>query len=383
MHILISPNAFKNSLDATAAADAIEKGLQQSSLSCTTTCFPIGDGGDGTGYLLTQIRGGVFINETIHDPLGRKISASFGLIDDGQTAVIEMAAASGLRLLRVDELDPLHTSSYGTGELMIKALDKGVRKIILCVGGSATVDGGCGILQALGVRFLDTNGKPLTGMPENLVHLAAIDVSGLDKRITGCEYTILCDVANTLLGEKGAANIFGPQKGASEKAVKQLETSLTQFNKIVLQTLGVDMAGMIHGGAAGGTAAGLQALLNAKIVNGVDYFLDITGFDVALQKADILITGEGSIDLQTLEGKAPYGVAVRAKKKNIPVIALAGKVPLEACPELDAYFDVLLPIGHEPSGIQAAMLATGDNLTRSAKQLGNLCYHWLPHVKRD
>ena len=372
MHILISPNAFKNSLDATAASQAIEKGLQQSSLLCTTTCFPIGDGGDGTGYLLTQIFGGVVSNETVHDPLGRKISASFGLINNGQTAVIEMAAASGLRLVRVDELNPLYSSSYGTGELISKALDKGVKKIILCVGGSATVDGGCGILQALGIRFLDMNGKPLAGMPESLVQLAAIDVSGLDKRITGCECIILCDVANTLLGKNGAANIFGPQKGASENAVKQLEASLIQFNKIALQTLGVDMAAMIHGGAAGGTAAGLQAFLKAKTVNGIDHFLNITGFNEALQKADILITGEGSIDLQTLEGKAPYGVAIRAKKKNIPVIALAGKIPLQSHPELNAYFNVLLAINNEPSDIQAAILVTSDNLTRSAMQLGNL-----------
>ena len=372
MHILISPNAFKNSLDATAAAYAIEKGLQESSLSCITTCFPIGDGGDGTGHLLTQIYDGVFINEPVHDPLGRKINASFGLIDNGQTAVIEMAAASGLHLLNADELDPLHASSYGTGELMGKALDKGVKKIILCVGGSATVDGGSGILQALGIRFLDTKGEPLTGMPESLVNLAAIDVSGLDKRITQCECIILCDVANTLLGEKGAANIFGPQKGASENSVKKLEVSLTQFNKIVLRTLGVDMSALIHGGAAGGTAGGLQALLNAKTVNGIDHFLDITGFDEALKKADLLITGEGSIDLQTLEGKGPYGVALRAKKKNIPVIALAGKVPLQPCPKLDAYFDVLLAINNEASDMQAAMLATGDNLSRSAKCLGNL-----------
>jgi len=372
MHILISPNAFKNSLDATAAALAIEKGLQQSSLPCTTTCFPIGDGGDGTGHLLTTIRNGIFIDETVYDPLGRKIKASFGLIEDGQTAVIEMAAASGLRLLSADELDPLHASSYGTGELIIKALDKGAKKIILCVGGSATVDGGCGILQALGIRFLDANGKPLTGMPESLVNLAAIDVSGLDKRIQKCACIILCDVANTLLGKKGAAKIFGPQKGASENAVMKLEASLTQFNKIVLQTLGVDMAAIIHSGAAGGTAAGLHAFLKAKTVNGIDHFLDITGFDEALQKADLLITGEGSIDLQTLEGKGPYGVAVRAKKKNIPVIAMAGKIPLQPCPELDVYFDRLVSINNEPSDIQAAMLATGDNLTRSAKQLGEL-----------
>lgn len=372
MHILISPNAFKNSLEAGSVALAIEKGLQQSSLSCTTEIFPIGDGGDGTGYLLTQKLGGTIIHKTVQDPLGRNREASFGYMEDSQTAVIEMASASGLRLLQETELDPLHASSYGTGELVLKALDKGAKKIILCVGGTATIDGGTGILKALGIHFLDKNGNALNGMPESLVNLDSINMSGLDKRILKCECIILCDVANTLLGENGAANIFGPQKGAAEKDVIQLEASLTQFNKIVLQTLGMNMASLIHGGAAGGTAAGLHACIDAKLVNGIDYFLEIAGFDEALQKADILITGEGSIDLQTLEGKAPYGAAVRAKKKNIRVIALAGKIPLQNYPELDAYFDVLLTINNEPTDMQAALLATNDNLTRCAKQLGNL-----------
>ena len=211
MHILISPNAFKNSLDATSAANAIEEGLLQSGLACTTQCFPIGDGGDGTGTLLTKACNGYFVTEMVHDPLGRLINASMGLIDDGQTAVIEMAAASGLQLLKKEELNPLQANSFGTGELMVKALDRGVKKILLCVGGSATVDGGCGILRALGIEFLNKEGDVLEGLPENLIHLSSINISGLDKRMKACECVILCDVTNPLLGEKGAANIFGPQ----------------------------------------------------------------------------------------------------------------------------------------------------------------------------
>jgi glycerate kinase len=371
MQILISPNAFKNSLDAAAVAHAIEKGLQQSSLTCTTTCFPIGDGGDGTGSLLTQLCDGIFIEETVHDPLGREIHSRFGLIDNEQTAVIEMADASGLRLLKEDERDPLHASSFGTGELMMKALDRKIKKIILCVGGSATVDGGCGILQALGIRFLDAGNQPLTGIPGSLQHLSIIDLSGLDKRIRECECIILCDVTNPLLGEQGAAKIFGPQKGASEKMVQQLEASLTQFNTIVLQTLGIDMSVVKHGGAAGGVAAGLHALINAKLVNGIDQFLTITGFDKVLEKADLLITGEGSIDLQTLDGKGPYGVAVRAKKKNIPVIAFAGKLPAQPKAELKTWFDQLININTVPMDIDAAMRETESNLILAARQLGN------------
>jgi glycerate kinase len=369
MQILISPNAFKNSLDADAVARAIEKGLQQSSLTCTTTCFPIGDGGDGTGRLLTQLCGGIFMKETVQGPLGNKVEAGFGLIDDGQTAVIEMADASGLRLLNDGERNPLQASSFGTGELLVKALDKNVKKIILCIGGSATVDGGCGILKALGIRFLDNKGQVLNNLPESLVHLAEIDLSGLDKRIKDREFSILCDVTNTLLGDKGAAKIFGPQKGASEKMVEQLEAALTQLNKIVLQQTGTDMSAIKHGGAAGGVAAGLNALLDAKPVNGIDEFLAITGFDKEVDKANLLITGEGSIDLQTLGGKAPYGVAVRAKEKNIPVIAMSGKT--EASHELNKWFDEILNINTGSTDLAAAIAATAENLTRTARQLGN------------
>ncbi len=372
MHILIAPNAFKNSLDAMSVAEAIAKGLHQSELSCTTGCFPVGDGGDGTGELLIKKFNGNFITQQVHDPSGRMIRAAMGLIDDGKTAVIEMAAASGIRLLQQDELDPLHASSYGTGELIKKALDKNVQKIILCIGGSATVDGGCGILQALGIRFLDAANSMLMSLPESLTDLSSIDVSGLDQRIAGCEIIILCDVANPLLGENGAAKIFGPQKGASKSQVIQLENSLIQFAKTALQITGIDMAGIKHGGAAGGVAAGLHTFLNARMVNGIDYFLDITRFDQALQKASIVITGEGSIDLQTLEGKGPFGVAMRAKKKNIPVIALAGKVPAESHEELNKCFDLLLSINHEAGDLQTVLAATQENLIRSGKQLGDL-----------
>ena len=371
MHILISPNAFKNSIDAAAAAKAIEKGLHQSVLNCTTTCFPVGDGGDGTGQLLTEISNGIFITENVHDPLGRKIRANYGLIDNGQTAVIEMAAASGMRLLKKDELDPLQASSYGTGELIKKALEQGVKKIILCVGGSATVDGGCGIAEALGIRFLDVDRKILKANPENLLHLSAFDLTGLDKRILNTEFIILADVANPLLGEKGSAKIFGPQKGASETEVEQLEKSLTRFNKIVMKTTGIDMSEVKYGGAAGGTAAGLSALLNAHVVNGIDYFLTITRFDDALQKADLVITGEGSIDLQTLEGKAPYGVAERAKKKNIPVIGMAGKLPEKPFAELAVYFDELININQKGADLAAAILLTKENLIQTSLALGN------------
>ncbi|MBL7745186.1 MAG: glycerate kinase [Chitinophagaceae bacterium] len=371
MHILIAPNAFKNSLKAVNVATAINDGLRQSVLACTTHIFPVGDGGDGTGELIIQHCNGMIVPASVHDPLGRTISSSFGLINNGKTAVIEMADASGLRLLKKSELNPLRTSSYGTGELIRHALDKNVSSIILCIGGSATVDGATGILQALGFRFLNKEGKELQSLPESLTELDSIDISTADKRIMNTELTVLCDVANYLLGQEGAAAIFGPQKGASPDDVRNLESSLSSLKDIVLKQTGNNMSGIKHGGAAGGTAAGLAVLLNAQLVNGIDHFLSLTGFDKALEKADLVITGEGSIDIQTLQGKGPFGVAQRAKRKGIPVIGLAGKLPEVIPGELKRYFDLLLSINPELTDIEAAIKNTRSRLVRTAKETGD------------
>jgi glycerate 2-kinase len=376
MHILIAPNAFKNSLSARDAAEAIREGLLESGLSASLQCFPIGDGGDGTASLIVENQQGVFYEVQANDPLGRKIKTSIGFVDGGKSAVIEMADISGLKLLQYQELDPLHASSFGTGELIRSAMDRGARKIILGIGGSATVDGGCGALQALGVRFLNQSKKELTHLPEALVLLDAIDVSGIDKRIWETELIVLCDVNNFLLGEKGAAAVFGPQKGASKDEVIILEKALNKLKEVSYHYTGKDMNSFRHGGAAGGTSAALNIFLNAKLVQGIDYFLDITCFDEALKKADLLITGEGSIDLQTLEGKGPYGVARRARKKSIPVIGLAGKVPLESIAKLDHYFDVLMAIGNPSEDLKTAMQHTEVNLRHTACKLGKLISTW-------
>jgi glycerate kinase len=371
MHILIAPNAFKNSLNATDVAEAIKKGLLQSKLHCTCECFPVADGGDGTAALLIEKLNGTIIQTEVHDPLKRKINTSFGLIDNDGTAIIELADASGLRTLQPREYDPLHASTFGTGEMIKHALDKGVSKIIIGIGGSATVDGGTGILEALGIRFLDADKKVLPTLPESLIDLAFIDTSNIDKRIFDVELIILCDVENTLLGERGAAAVFGPQKGASDEDVRKLEAALTKFRDVTFQQTGKEMASIKHGGAAGGVAAGVSAFLNAKLVNGIDYFLKVASFDKALQKADLVITGEGSIDEQTLHGKGPYGVAKKAKQTNIPVIGLAGKIPLQPGESLKNYFDVLLPINNEPSS-ERVLQQTKDNLIRTAMEIGDL-----------
>jgi glycerate kinase len=386
MHLLIAPNAFKNSLSAAEVAEAIRRGLDRSRLKGTrlpysSECFPVGDGGDGTGDLLIERLGGHRVAAEVRDPIGRMIKTYWGLAEDGTTAVIEMANASGLRLLDRHELDPLKADSAGTGDLIRAALDqdqrwlpnKKLRRIIVGMGGSATVDGGTGILQSLGVRFLNSDGQPLLDLPGGLIDLASIDRSGLDPRLAMIELIVLCDVNNPLTGPQGAAAVFGPQKGASPRDVQQLDAGLTQLAKVIYRQAGIGLSSLPRSGTAGGAAAGLHGLLSARLTNGIDYFLDITGFDAALDRSDWVITGEGSIDEQTLQGKGPFGVARRAKKKGIPVIGLAGRLPAEITPGLKEYFDMLLPISAEKLELAEALRLTAVNLERTAEQVGN----WL------
>ncbi|MES2376812.1 MAG: glycerate kinase [Bacteroidota bacterium] len=371
MNILIAPNAFKNSLDAQSVAEAIALGLQQSNLECQCQLFPVADGGDGTGSLIIKHLNGTLINTPAHDALGRQITAAFGLVDGGRTAIIEMADASGIRLLKTTELNPMLANTFGTGELIKAALDHGVTKIIIGMGGSATVDGGMGILNALGIEFLNEDGKALNPIPEELINIAAINTGNLDKRISACEIIVLCDVDNQLLGPEGAAAVFGPQKGATAANVVELDAMLARFAAITLQQTGQNMTTIKHSGTAGGAAAGLYAFLNAKLVSGANHFLELTGFNSALQNADIVITGEGSIDEQTLQGKAPAAVAAAAKTKNLIVVGLAGKVPAEPGEALNQAFDQLISINTDPVDLITALKHTRGNLIATAKKIGD------------
>lgn len=369
MHILIAPNSFKNSLPANDAANAILQGLEQSRLGFTGECFPVGDGGDGTGDLLMRKLDAVKIEVMAHDPLGRERPASFGLGVNAPTAIIEMASASGLRLLDEQELDPLHATSRGTGELIREALDRNARHILLGIGGSATVDGGMGILTALGIRFTDIQGRAIA-TAVGLTGLAAIDTSGLDPRLKDTRLTILCDVENPPLGPTGSAAVFGPQKGATPEDVILLESALQRFCAIVRATTGKDISRLPSGGAAGAAAAGLYALLGARLERGIDYFLQVTDFDEALRRSDLVITGEGSIDEQTLRGKAPFGVAVRAKARGIPVIALTGRIPDDTTP-LRPFFDEIISINPPGMPLSEALASAALHLTATARELGS------------
>jgi len=371
LNILVAPNAFKDALDATSAARAIGAGLEASRLDCRCELFPVGDGGDGTGELLVARLGGERRTAPSHDPLGRPIQACFGLVDGGATAVVEMAAASGLRLLTQAERDPLRATSFGAGELVSAAFEAGARRIVLCVGGSATVDGGVGLLQALGVRFLDASGLVLDDLPAGLSRLQAIDPSQALSQLGRAPITVLCDVENPILGDLGAAAVYGPQKGAGPEAVVILEAALARYCAVIRRQTARDVAKLPRGGAAGGVAAGLAGLASADLVRGIDYFLDATDFDEAVARSDLVITGEGRIDGQTLQGKAPMGVAMRARAGGVPVVALAGQVAADALGELEQAFDVVLPISADRMRLEEALRRTADDLARTAREIGD------------
>jgi glycerate kinase len=377
LHILIAPNAFKNALPADEVAAALGRGIARSTLEASVEAFPVGDGGDGTGDLLIRRWNADKIAVKARDPLGRPVTTYFGRYDPARvglsgptTAIIEMANASGLRLLAATELDPLHALSVGTGDLIRASLDHKVGRIILGIGGSATVDGGTGILRSLGVRFLNVDGQPLRELPADLCELESIDSSGLDPRLAGTEIIVLCDVDSPLTGPEGAAEVFGPQKGAPPQAVRRLEAGLETLARVIKRQTGRDVAGVRRGGAAGGAAAGLYGLVSAQLVSGIDYFLTATAFDAALDGSTHVITGEGAVDRQTLEGKAPFGVAVRAHARGIPVIAFAGKVP-EDIDVLKGVFDQIIDINPASMGLAEAIAHTAVNLERAAMEWGN------------
>lgn len=368
VHVLIAPNAFKNSLPADEVAAALTEGLMQSRANITIRSCPVGDGGDGTGKILAfHLHARKQMYKTV-DPLGRPVTAPVYYTSDG-TAIIELSDASGLKLLPITEYDPIRTSTFGTGILIKKALGRKVRRMVLAIGGSATVDGGTGILKALGVRFLNREGIAIQNLPQDLYALHSIDTSGMDTRIKQTELVILCDVKNKLLGTKGAARIFGPQKGATAENIASLQKNLRRLDKIIQQTSGIKMSALPYSGAAGGVAASLTALCNARAVNGIDFFLDTIQFTQQLQNAGIVITGEGALDAQTLEGKAPLGVALNAKRAGIKVIGVAGKTET-GNKKLLHYFDQLININKPSTSLAQALRDTRINLIKTGKKIG-------------
>lgn len=366
MKILIAPNAFKGSLTAMAAAEAIADGVQRVFPHAELVQLPIADGGDGTLDTIMATAGGEIHSVRVMNPLGAMIDARFGLLPDG-TAVVEMAEASGIRLIGREQLNPMRTTTFGTGQLILAAMDHGANRIIVGVGGSATVDGGAGMALALGVSLVDALGDPISFGAEGVLALDRIDLSTRDSRINDVEIIVACDVTNPLIGPEGAARVFGPQKGADPAMVEKLDSGLARYAEIIERDTGQAVAELPGSGAAGGLGAGLVAFLGARLESGADVVLDTLNADAHLANVDLVITGEGAIDAQTIYGKAPIGIAKRASKRGIPVIALGGYIAEDANIVYEHGISALVAIENRPMSLDEAIINV-SNLLRSASE---------------
>jgi len=324
--ILIASDSFKGAASALEVCNAIENGIKQVCPEVETIKTPMADGGEGTVESLIAATKGRFIRKLVTDPLGGKVKAKFGILGDNKTAVIEMAEASGLPLVPPEKRNPLKTTTYGTGELIKYAMGKGAKRFIIGIGGSATVDGGAGMAQALGAKLVDKRGKEIGFGGDSLSNLFKIDTSSMDERIKACDFEVACDVDNPLCGTKGAAYVYAPQKGATKTQVTVLDRALSHFANIVYRDTGTKVDTFPGAGAAGGLGAGLVAFLDARLKSGIELVIKASGIEHYIQDVDLVITGEGKIDGQTIFGKTPIGVAKLAKKYGKPVIAVCGMV---------------------------------------------------------
>lgn len=372
MKIVIAPNAFKGSLSAWDASLALEEGIKKGMESAETVKMPIADGGDGTVDALVRDSGGEFVREEVSGPFGEPVRASYGIIEEGKTAVIEMALASGLALVPPGREDPMSASTYGTGELIRKALEKGCRKIVIGIGGSATNDGGAGMAEALGVKFFDGKGEKIARGGAALARLRKVDASGLDERVSGAEIIIASDVTNPLCGERGASMVYGPQKGASRDMVRELDEALLNYSRVIEKDIGLKVKDIPGAGAAGGLGAGLMAFLGAEMRSGIELVMDIIGFEKAIEGASLVVTGEGRIDAQTGYGKAPGAAAEFCLRKNIPVIGVCGMLD-DGIEELyEKGFTSFLPVTKAPCSLEYAMGNAYSLLADAGRRLAGM-----------
>lgn len=355
MKIVIAPQGFKGSLEAAEVARYIARGVSKVFPEADLVVLPIADGGEGTVRALVQASGGRTITTRVMGPLGHPVNATWGLLGDGRTAVIEMAAASGLPLLRREERNPMRTTTYGTGEMIRHALDHGVTKLIVGIGGSATNDGGAGMAQALGARLLDADGRDVPLGAKGLKRLESIDLRGLDPRLSSVTVEVACDVNNPLLGPKGASAVYGPQKGADPHMVRELDAGLKAFADILERDLGVEVRNVPGAGAAGGLGAGLMAFLHATLRPGVEIVFAAIGLDRELQGADLLITGEGRVDRQDVHGKAPLAAAQLAGRHHVPSIAVVGSTGRDYQVVYDHGLDAVIGTINRPMPLDKAI----------------------------
>ncbi len=369
LKIIIAPDSFKDSISAVKAASSIEAGIKDVSNDFEIEKIPLSDGGDGLVESLVSATGGQIIEKKVMGPLEKKVDAFYGILGDANTAVIEMAAASGLQLVPLEKRNAKRTTTFGTGELILDALNKGCTKLIIGIGGSATNDGGIGMAKALGVSFFDKKGNELVAIGgKDLIDLDTIDISKLDSRLNNIKVQAACDVDNPLTGTYGATYVYGPQKGVDTKMLSNLEEGMKNFARVVNKDLclNVDFPGA---GAGGGFGAGIYAFLGGNLSSGIELVMNAVGFDQKVDDADLVITGEGKLDNQSIFGKVPVGTAKRAKKYQVPVVALAGDLNVKGNLiheyGVDAYFSIL----NRPMDLDEALLKTSDLLKESASQV--------------
>jgi len=372
MHIVIAPDAFKDCLSAREVALAVSRGIKKIIPHATIQIAPMADGGEGTVESLIDATKGEMIKVPVKDPLMRDITSFYGISGDGTTAVIEMAAASGIELIHSGEKDPWVTSTYGTGQLISHALGRNCKKILLGIGGSATNDCGAGMAEALGIKFTDGSGAPIGPGGGALGAVQQIQLDGLDPRIAETEILVACDVSNPLTGPQGASHVYGPQKGADPEMVKKLDSNLAHFAKKIKEQTGKDISRVPGSGAAGGLGAGLMAFLGARLMKGFDMIAETVGLEEKIRKADLVITGEGKMDGQTRFGKTPFGVAQLARKHGRPVIGIAGTVDEGAQALYEEGFQVILPILEKPSDLEYAIKKAPVLLERTGERVARM-----------
>ncbi len=367
--ILISPQEFKESLTGLEVANAIQEGINKVDSKIKTSLVPVADGGDGTLQTMVDVTGGEIITETVRDPLGRNIDSVWGKLGDDNSAVIEMAKASGLALLNENEKSATLTSTYGTGQLFKFALDQGINNFIIGIGGSATNDGGAGFVSALGAKLYDENGKEVESNGISLSSIRDIDMSNFDERVKNTSVRVACDVTNPLCGNEGASAIFGPQKGANPEEVNLLDKNLLHWASLIKDQLGKDILNVPGSGAAGGLGAGLMAFTDAELSIGANIVLDSLNYDEHLRDVDLVIVGEGSTDKSTQFNKSPVAVAMRAKKLGIPVICLSGSIGEGYSESRDLGISSFFSIVSGPTELKYAIENAHELIVKSTEEI--------------
>ena len=367
--IVLAPDSFKESMTAKEVCEAMERGIRKANSQIRCIHVPMADGGEGTMQSLVDATGGRVYSKEVVGPLGNNVVAEYGILGNGEIGVIEMASASGIHLVDSEKRNPLITTTFGTGQLIKACLDKGVKKLLIGIGGSATNDGGAGFIQALGGRLLDENGDDLSYGGGALAKLHTIDLSNLDERLKYVSVEVACDVNNPLCGKEGASYVFGPQKGATREMIEILDQNLSHYAEVIKEQLGKDVISKAGAGAAGGLGAGLMAFLDVKLKSGIEMVIEYANLEEKVRDADMVWTGEGSIDFQTQYGKTPLGVAMIAKKYNKPVIALAGRVGNDIDVLYDKGIDAIVGIMRGVTSIEEALVKGPENVEKTSENI--------------